>query len=92
MQMVQYECPKHRKPTVSFSFEVVKIPFSHYWPFGVIRMVSQYESENGARTRAQEELNGLHLVQFECAITGRALSHPILKLEDFPFLIIGPVG
>ena len=35
--MAQFECPRHWKPSVSFSFEVGWIPFSHYWPSGVIR-------------------------------------------------------
>ena len=38
VEMVQYDCHKHWKPTVSFSFGVVRIPFSHYWPSGVIRI------------------------------------------------------
>ena len=37
LQMVKFECPRHCKPSVSFSFEVGWIPFSHYWPSGVIR-------------------------------------------------------
>ena len=37
LQMAQFECPRHWKPSVSFSFEVGRIPFSHYWPSGVIR-------------------------------------------------------
>ena len=38
LQMVQLECPRHWKPSVTFSFGVGRIPFSHYWPFGVIRI------------------------------------------------------
>ena len=33
-QMVQFECSKHWIPSVSSSFEVGWIPFSHYWPLG----------------------------------------------------------
>ena len=36
--MVQFGCPRHRKPSVSFSFEVGTLTFSHYWPSGVIRI------------------------------------------------------
>ena len=38
MQMVQFECPRHWKPSVSSNFKVGWIPFSHYWPSGVIRI------------------------------------------------------
>ena len=38
--MVQIECPRQWKPTVSFFSGVVRFPFSHYWPSGVIRMGS----------------------------------------------------
>ena len=47
-------------------FEVGRFPFSHNWTSGAIRMGSQYESEKVGMILAQEELNGLHLVQFEC--------------------------
>ena len=40
LQMVQLECPRHWKPTVSFFSGVVRFPFSQYWPSGVIRMGS----------------------------------------------------
>ena len=36
--MVQFECPWHPNPSVSSNFEVGWIPFSHYWPSGVIRI------------------------------------------------------
>ena len=36
--MVQFECPRHWKPSVSFTFGVGWTPFSHYWPSGVIRI------------------------------------------------------
>ena len=38
MQMVQFECPRHWKPSVSCTFGVAWILFSHYWPSGVIRI------------------------------------------------------
>ena len=38
MQMVQYECPKHWKSSVSFTFEVGRLSFTHYWPSGVIKI------------------------------------------------------
>ena len=40
LQMVQFECPRHWDPSVSSNFEVRWIPFSHYWPSGVIEMGS----------------------------------------------------
>ena len=36
--MVQFECPRHWKPSVSSNFGVEWIPFSHYWSSGVIRI------------------------------------------------------
>ena len=36
--LFQFECPRHSKPSVSFSFGVGWIPFSHYWPSGVKRI------------------------------------------------------
>ena len=53
-------------PPVSSNFEVGRFPFSDYWTSGVIRMSSQYESVKVGIIFAQEELNGLPLVQFEC--------------------------
>ena len=32
LQMVQFDCPRHWKPSVSFSSGVGRIPSSHYWP------------------------------------------------------------
>ena len=58
--------PRHWNPPVSSNFEVGRFPFSDYWTSGVIRMGSQYESEKVGIILAQEELSGLHLVQFEC--------------------------
>ena len=45
MQMVQFECPRHSNPSVSFSFEVCKMALFHYWLSGVLRNRLQYESE-----------------------------------------------
>ena len=66
LHLVQFECPRHWNPPVSSNFEVGRFPFSDYWTSGVIRMGSQYESEKVGIILAQEELNGLHLVQGEC--------------------------
>ena len=77
--MVQFECPRHWKPPV-FIFGVGRIPFSHYWPSGVIRngslfpwplrgnkeMAPQYEGLKGAKIWEQKWLNGLQIVRFEC--------------------------
>ena len=38
LQMVQFDSPRHLKSSVSSSFKVGWIPFSHYWPSGVIRI------------------------------------------------------
>ena len=38
LRMVQFECPRHWKNTVSFTFRVGWIPFYHYWPSGIIRI------------------------------------------------------
>ena len=57
-QMVQYECTKHWKPTVSFSFGVVRTPFSNYWPSGVIRIIELHESSCSFRVeRTLQEIN-----------------------------------
>ena len=40
-QIVQFECPRHWNPCVTSIFEVGRIPLSHNWPSGVIRMGSQ---------------------------------------------------
>ena len=66
LHLVQFECPWHWNPPVSTNFEVGRFPFSDYWTSGVIRIGSQYESEKVEIILAQEELSGLHLVQFEC--------------------------
>ena len=42
LQMVQFECPRHSNPTVSFSFEVCIMALFHYLHSGVIRNVPQY--------------------------------------------------
>ena len=38
LQMVQFDSPWHLKSSVSSSFKVGWIPFSHYWLSGVIRI------------------------------------------------------
>ena len=37
--MVQFDCPRHWKPSVSFCYEIGIFPFPINWPSGVIRMV-----------------------------------------------------
>ena len=54
---------------IPLSHPILKLedfPFLIIGPLGVIRMGSQYESEKFGIILAQEELNGLHLVQGEC--------------------------
>ena len=63
--MVQFECPKHLNPPVSFTFEVGRIPLSHYWPSGVIRLGSLYESEKDGKFPEQKWFKGMQMVQFD---------------------------
>ena len=62
LQMVQFKCPSHSKPSASSSFEVGWIFFSHYWPSGVIRNglpVWKWKSLKILRTKvAQRDVNG----------------------------------
>ena len=61
--MVQFECPRHWKPTASSNFEIGRIPFSAYWSSGVIRIGSpvwKCKSWKLFRTNvAQQAANGL---------------------------------
>ena len=66
MQMVQFECPKHSKSSVSFSYEVCKMVLFLYWLSGVIRNGLQYESEKFGKFQEQKGLKGMQMVQFEC--------------------------
>ena len=66
MQMVQFECPRHSNPSVSFSFEVCKMALFHYWLSGVIRNGPQYESEKFGKFQEQKGLKVMQMVQFEC--------------------------
>ena len=90
--MVQLECPRHPNPSVSSFFGVVRIPFSNYWPSGVIRMGSQYEGKKVGNSSDQKWLNRLQMVQLECP------RHPNPSVSSFfgvvriPFPIIGPLG
>ena len=65
LHLVQFECPRHLKPTVSSNFEVGRIPISKNWPSGVIRMGSQYESEKIEKFSGQKRLILLQIFQFE---------------------------
>ena len=60
--MVQFESPRHWKPFVSSNFGVGRIPFSLYWPSGVIRIslpVWRWKSWKNSRTKgAQRDANG----------------------------------
>ena len=67
LQMVQLECPRHRKPTVSFFFGVGRIPFSHYWPSGVIRICSSVWKLKSWNLFQQNGLKRVQMVQFECS-------------------------
>ena len=83
--------PGTGKGPVSSNFEVGRFPFSHNWTpnwtSAEIRMGSQFESEKVEIILAQEELNGLHLVQLECS---RYWKPPVSsKFEVGRFSILG---
>ena len=95
VHLVQFECPRQWKPPLSSNFEVGRFPFSGYWTSGVIRLGSQYEGEKLRKILAPVLQKGLiHCIWSSLYVpeNGSPLSHPILKLDDFPFLIIGPLG
>ena len=91
MQMVQFECHRHWKPSVSSTFGVGWIPFSHYWPSGVIRIglpIWRWKSWKSSGTKwAQWAANGpvwmpqalkpLWLIQF------RSWMNPLFPLLAF---------
>ena len=81
LQMVQFECPRHSNPIVSFSFEVSKMALFHYWLSGVIRNGPQYESEQFGKFQEQKGLKGMQIVQFKCPRHWKP--H---VLSDFPIL------
>ena len=85
LQLVQFEFPMHWNPPVISHFEVGGFPFSHNWTSGVIRMGSQYEGEKVQIILAQEELNGLHLLQFECTRHWKPPVSSNFEVEGFPF-------
>ena len=60
-------------------------PFSHNWTSGVIRLGSQHESEKVGIIFVQEELNGLHLVQFECPRHWKGPISSKFEVGRFPF-------
>ena len=65
-KMVQFECPRHRNPTLTlrlweFHFPILSLPLS-----GVIRIGLQYESEIFWKFTQKNWLNRLQMVQFEC--------------------------
>ena len=68
-----------------------KISFSGYWTTGVIRMGSQYEGEEFKKFWLKRGLMQCIWSSLNVQGNGSPLSHPSLKLEDFPFLIIGPL-
>ena len=93
MQMVQFECPRHCKPSFSSTFGVGRIPFSHYWPSGVIRIglpVWRWKSWESSETKMGSK--GCNWSSLNAPGTETPLSHPILKLDEFPFPIISPLG
>ena len=61
-QLAQFECPRHWSPSVSSISWVGRIPFSDYWPSGVIRMGSpvwKCKSWKIFRTKVtQQDANG----------------------------------
>ena len=85
LHLIQFECPRHLKPPVSSNFEVGRFPFSHCWTSGVKKIVSQYESEKVGIIFPKEELNGLHLVQFECPRHWKPPVSSNFEVGRFPF-------
>ena len=64
--MDRFECLGLWNPFIPFISGVELFSFSDDWTSGVIRMGSQYEIEKGGIIMAQEELIGMHFVQFVC--------------------------
>ena len=151
LQIVQFQWHRQSNHSVSSNFEVGRIPFSHYWLSGVIRIglpVWKRKSWTFPKTKeAPQAANGpvwmaqafkppcviqfwgwknslfpllalwgnknwpprmkvkkLEIFQDKSGSEGckwssfngtgnqTTLSHPILRLEEFPFPIIGPLG
>ena len=80
--------PRHWNSGIPLSHPILKLedfPFLIIGPLGVITMGSQYKSEKVGIILAQEELSGLHLVQFECP---RHWNRPVssnFEVGRFPF-------
>ena len=90
LTLVQFECPRHWNPPASSNFEFERFPFSDNWTSGVIRMGSQYEGEKVGINWEQKELNGLHLVQFECARHWKSPAASNFEVGRFPFSHYNP--
>ena len=93
VQMVQFECPKHPKPPVSFFSGVGRIPLFPLlalWgnkiglPSIKVKKFENCQNKSGSTGCKWSSLNARG--------TENPLSHPILRLEEFPFPIIGPLG
>ena len=90
MQMVQYECPKHWKPSGSSTFGVERILFSHYWPSGVIRIglpVWNWKSWKISRTKGVY-IEGYKWSSLNAPGTKNPLSHGGWKNSLFPLLAL----
>ena len=72
--MVQFECPRHWKPSVSFTFGVGRIPFSHNWPCGVIRNGSPVWTWKSCKM-------GCKWSSLNAPGTENPLSHPLLEFS-----------
>ena len=94
-QMVQIECPKHCKPSVSCISSEGGFSFSHYaphvvafrgkknWPSSMKAVkMEHFSNKMGIKVSKWSGLNATN--------TETLLSHPFLKLGHFPFLIIKP--
>ena len=55
-------------------------------------MASQYESEKVWKFSEQKWLKGMQMVQFERPWHSNTSVSSKLKLDEFPFPIIGPLG
>ena len=93
LQMVQFDSPWHLKSSVSSSFKVGWIPFSHYWPSGVIRIgLPSMKVKKMEKFQSKSGLMGCKWSSLNATGTGNPLSHPVLELRNCPFPNIGPLG
>ena len=94
LYLVQFDGHLHQNPSVSSNFEVERIPLSHYilalWgnkivlPIMKVKKFEKFIHKLG--------LGGCIWSSLMAPGIKTLMSHPILELEEFPFLIIVPLG